>query len=441
MALPTSVISSGGLKYKGIGEGNNSSNTLKSSSSIIKSSSNTIKSSSTVTNSSNTIKTSSNTVKNSSSTIKNSSSTVKSSSNTIRNSSSTVKSSSNTIKTGSTTIKNTNSTLQTSKENKVDYVVKEGSALEASLNNPRNGVNNMVRTINNDLTSSTTIKYGDYNNCYRTIIYITGENDSLNGSGSSVPSIIEVEKGNVSYICPVDEYNLVEVKNLSSYINKIFGMGSFMQDKLENYLGQDVLLAGTYSLGEYEVPFVNGSIKYFGELTISQNSDKSTTAQVDIDINKTIDEINKFIKENSDRITSEKSLSVNYGSVEMTGKDGNIYVGVKNKEGLKVQLNISALQKRILDLTVSKEQGLDDNKNVNTGVEFVVDLMNIDNTGKNEEEGGIQMFDSLEDSFKLGMAIAGTAIGVGAAYKFCSWGIGVIGGMIGVGEELIPSFL
>lgn len=106
-----------------------------------------------------------------------------------------------------------------------------------------------------------------------------------------------------------------------------------------------------------------------------------------------------------------------------------------------MQLNISALQKRILDLTVSKEQGLDDNKTVNTGVEFVVDLMNIDNTGKNEEEGGIQMFDSLEDSFKLGMAIAGTAIGVGAAYKFCSWGIGVIGGMIGVGEELIPSFL
>lgn len=39
MSLPTSVISSEGLRYKGIGEGNNSSNTLKSSSSIIKSSS------------------------------------------------------------------------------------------------------------------------------------------------------------------------------------------------------------------------------------------------------------------------------------------------------------------------------------------------------------------------------------------------------------------
>lgn len=39
MSLPTSVISSGGLRYKGIGEENNSSNTLKSSSSIIKSSS------------------------------------------------------------------------------------------------------------------------------------------------------------------------------------------------------------------------------------------------------------------------------------------------------------------------------------------------------------------------------------------------------------------
>lgn len=424
MSLPTSVISSGGIRYKGIGEGNNSSNTLKSSSSIIKSSSNTIKSSSTVTNSSNTIKTSSNTVKNSSSTIKNSSSTVKSSSSTI--------------KTGSTTIKNTNSTLQTSKGNKVDYVVKEGSALEASLNNPRTGVNNMVRTINNDLTSSTTIKYGDYNNCSHTIIYITGKNNSLNGSGNSIPSTIEVGNGNVSYICPSDEYNLVEAKDLSSYINKIFGMGSFMQDKLENYLGQDVLLSGTYSLGEYEVSFVNGSIKYFGELTVSQNSDKSTTAQVDIDINKTIDEINKFIKENSDRITSEKSLSVNFGSVEMTGKDGNIYVGVKNKEGLKVQLNISALKGDKLDLIVSKEKKIDDNKTVNIGIEFEVDLKNVDKPPIPEvdydySDDAIDVKDSFWDALEIALFVTGTA----KAVKAVKWGIGAIEGV----SELIPAFL
>lgn len=411
MSLPTSVISSGGIRYKGIGEGNNSSNTIK---------------------------TSSNTVKNSSSTIKNSSSTVKSSSNTIRNSSSTVKSSSNTIKTGSTTIKNTNSTLQTSKGNKVDYTVKEGSALEASLNNPRTGVNNMVRTINNDLTSSTTIKYGDYNNCSHTIIYITEKNNSLNDSGNNIPYIIEAGKGNVSYICPSDEYNLVEVKDLSSYINKIFGMGSFMQDKLESYLGQDVLLSGTYSLGEYEVPFVNGSIKYFGELTVSQNSDKSTTAQVDIDINKTIDEINKFIKENSDSITSEKSLSVNFGSVEMTGKDGNIYVGVKNKEGLKVQLNISALQEKLLDLTISKEQGIDDNKTVNTGIEFMVELKYtetppIPDVDYDHSDEAIEIKDSFWDSLEIALMVTGTA----KAVKTVKWGIGAIEGA----WELIPAFL
>ncbi|MDE6209036.1 MAG: hypothetical protein K2M73_05090 [Lachnospiraceae bacterium] len=458
----TSTVTSKGSSYLGV----NSSNTVKSSS--------------------NTVKSSSNTVKSSSSTIKSSSNTVKSSSNTVKSSSNTVKSSSNTVKSGS--IEKSASIIRqvidpvsgriTSISKTFDVSISSGStikskgALDTSFSyTTQRTSSSTIHIASVNRTSSTTVAYG--NNATNSVVTYFNKSGSVNSS--KTPSIhppihegfttnpcksnhiIEVsEDGTVSYIGPIDENdNIITADDIIKEVNKIFHSGDLMNDKLSDYLSKKVLSSGTYLLGEYQVALQNGSIKYFGELTVSENTSGEEILQADIDINKMIEDINDFINKEDKNLINGTVISDNFNGVELSFKNGNHYIGAKTDDGLKLEFNLTLAERGITNLIVSKEQSINDNVSVNIGIEFTLykdgDEVNTKTDGSAipignhvpvEEEESIDIYgDTWGEILEQALGIAGVlsvTTGVGLGVKAGKTGVEFLKELLkDVSKELI----
>lgn len=428
---------------------------------------------------------SSNTVKSSSNTIKSSSSTIKSSSNTIKSSSNTVKSSSNTVKSGS--IEKSASIIRqvidpvsgriTSIGKTFDVSISSGStikskgALDTSFSyTTQRTSSSTIHIASVNRTSSTTVAYG--NNATNSVVTYFNKSGSVNSS--KTPSIhppihegfttnpcksnhiIEVsEDGTVSYIGPIDDNdNIITADDIIKEVNKIFHSGDLMNDKLSDYLSKKVLSSGTYLLGEYQVALQNGSIKYFGELTVSENTSGEEILQADIDINKMIEDINDFINNEDKNLINGAAIYANFNGVELSFKNGNYYIGAKMEDGLKLEFNLTLAERDITNLIVSKEQSINDNVSVNIGIEFILykdDDGNIKTDGEAipvvnhvpiEEEEGIDIYgDTWGEILEQALGIAGVlsvTTGVGLGVKAGKTGVEFLKELLkDVSKELI----
>ena len=235
------------------------------------------------------------------------------------------------------------------------------------------------------ISCSTTITSGK-SASNSTISYIKSSSTTINtcSSSTSTTSINQYKATLISSSLHTEKGEaLLDKDNVIQSIYDTFSLESKFKSRLDELIGKDILMSATYNIGEYTFYAPGVSVRYFSDVTVSEISSGSELITIEKDITNNIKDINSFVNNTGENLKEQKYI-VNLDNNYQLVHDGNNeqHLIVRSNNGLIIDMNITKLSDEILDVTISKEDAINDNITTNTGVQYIIDL-NDESIGKN----------------------------------------------------------
>ena len=156
-----------------------------------------------------------------------------------------------------------------------------------------------------------------------------------------------------------------------------YGFDKTMKEGLEKLASNKVLTSGTYRVGTCELVLPEFKLSFSNDLTLSKKANGNEVLQVEGDINKALDSINSFVN-NNDTELGKANFYYKLGEDVTTMIDGdkNFHLQINVDDSLMVDVNMTKLGMKTLDVTISKSKVINNNMTLTTNVEIEANLNN-----------------------------------------------------------------
>ena len=150
-----------------------------------------------------------------------------------------------------------------------------------------------------------------------------------------------------------------------------YGFDKTMKEGLEKLASNKVLTSGTYRVGTCELVLPELKLAFSNDLTLSKKANGNEVLQVEGDINKALDSINSFVN-NNDTELGKANFYYKLGEdvTTMIDGDNNIHLQINVDDSLMVDVNMTKLGMKMLDVTISKSTVINNNMTLTTNVEI-----------------------------------------------------------------------